>query len=82
MPGSIKHCEYTLQGGSRPHMASVGYKHKSRVGDLIMWDNRQIMIMWDNRQIMHRARRFDRSEVRDMRRTTPAGDAPTIGRAP
>jgi hypothetical protein len=28
---------------------------------------------------MHRARRFDRNEVRDVRRTTLAGDAPTIG---
>ena len=31
--------------------------------------------MWDNRQTMHRARRFDRNEVRDVRRTTLAGDA-------
>jgi alpha-ketoglutarate-dependent 2,4-dichlorophenoxyacetate dioxygenase len=30
--------------------------------------------MWDNRQTMHRARRFDRNEVRDVRRTTLAGD--------
>jgi hypothetical protein len=27
---------------------------------------------------MHRARRFDRNEVRDVRRTTLAGDAPLI----
>jgi hypothetical protein len=27
---------------------------------------------------MHRARRFDRSEVRDVRRTTLGGDAPLI----
>jgi alpha-ketoglutarate-dependent 2,4-dichlorophenoxyacetate dioxygenase len=33
--------------------------------------------MWDNRQTMHRVRRFDESEPRDMRRTTVAGDAPT-----
>jgi alpha-ketoglutarate-dependent 2,4-dichlorophenoxyacetate dioxygenase len=45
------------------------YTHKWRVGDLVMWDNRQTM---------HRARRFDRDEVRDVRRTTLAGDAPTI----
>jgi len=38
------------------------------------WD----LVMWDNRSTMHRARRFDRSEVRDVRRTTLAGDAPTI----
>jgi alpha-ketoglutarate-dependent 2,4-dichlorophenoxyacetate dioxygenase len=36
------------------------------------------LIMWDNRQVMHRVRRFDESEVRDMRRTTVAGDEPTI----
>jgi alpha-ketoglutarate-dependent 2,4-dichlorophenoxyacetate dioxygenase len=36
------------------------------------------LVMWDNRSTMHRARRFDRNEVRDVRRTTLAGDAPTI----
>ena len=35
------------------------------------------LVMWDNRQTMHRVRRFDESKVRDMRRTTVAGDAPT-----
>jgi alpha-ketoglutarate-dependent 2,4-dichlorophenoxyacetate dioxygenase len=46
------------------------YSHPWRPGDLVMWDNRQTM---------HRARRFDdRSEIRDMRRTTLAGDMPTI----
>jgi alpha-ketoglutarate-dependent 2,4-dichlorophenoxyacetate dioxygenase len=48
------------------------YRHKWRVGDLVMWDNRQTM---------HRGRRFDRDEVRDVRRTTLAGDAPTIEQA-
>jgi alpha-ketoglutarate-dependent 2,4-dichlorophenoxyacetate dioxygenase len=49
------------------------YSHPWRPGDLVMWDNRQVM---------HRARRFDdRNEVRDMRRTTLAGDAPTIEQA-
>src|SRR5712692_5673548 len=42
------------------------YRHKWRVGDLVMWDKRQTM---------HRARRFDRDEVRDVRRTTLAGEA-------
>jgi alpha-ketoglutarate-dependent 2,4-dichlorophenoxyacetate dioxygenase len=33
------------------------------------------LVMWDNRQTMHRARRFDdRREVRDMHRTTLAGE--------
>jgi alpha-ketoglutarate-dependent 2,4-dichlorophenoxyacetate dioxygenase len=35
------------------------------------------LVMWDNRQTMHRVRRFDERETRDMRRTTVAGDAPT-----
>jgi alpha-ketoglutarate-dependent 2,4-dichlorophenoxyacetate dioxygenase len=30
---------------------------------------------------MHRARRFDRTEVRDMRRTTLAGEGPTAEQA-
>ncbi len=33
--------------------------------------------MWDNRQMMHRARRYDEAQPRDMRRTTIAGDTPT-----
>ena len=37
------------------------------------------LVMWDNRQTMHRARAFDDvNEIRDMRRTTVAGDAPTV----
>jgi len=35
------------------------------------------LVMWDNRQTMHRVRRFDGAQVRDMRRTTVAGDGPT-----
>lgn len=38
------------------------------------WD----LVMWDNRQVMHRVRRYDESQPRDMRRTTVAGDAPTV----
>ncbi|MBV8776595.1 MAG: TauD/TfdA family dioxygenase [Alphaproteobacteria bacterium] len=45
------------------------YVHKWRRFDLVMWDNRQTM---------HRVRRFDEAQVRDMRRTTVAGDAPTV----
>jgi alpha-ketoglutarate-dependent 2,4-dichlorophenoxyacetate dioxygenase len=44
------------------------YAHKWRVGDLVMWDNRQTM---------HRARPFPAHEPRDMRRTTLVGDGPT-----
>jgi len=36
------------------------------------------LVMWDNRQTMHRVRRYNETgEVRDMRRTTVAGEAPT-----
>jgi alpha-ketoglutarate-dependent 2,4-dichlorophenoxyacetate dioxygenase len=35
------------------------------------------LVVWDNRQTMHRVRRFDESEPRDMRRTTVAGTAMT-----
>jgi alpha-ketoglutarate-dependent 2,4-dichlorophenoxyacetate dioxygenase len=45
------------------------YSHPWRQHDLVMWDNRTTM---------HRARRFDRTEVRDMRRTTLAGEGPTM----
>lgn len=36
------------------------------------------LVMWDNRTTMHRVRRFDETQVRDMRRTTIAGDAVTV----
>ena len=45
------------------------HAHEWRVGDLVMWDNRQTM---------HRARPFPAEEPRDMRRTTLAGDGPTV----
>jgi alpha-ketoglutarate-dependent 2,4-dichlorophenoxyacetate dioxygenase len=48
------------------------YAHRWRVGDLVMWDNRQTM---------HRARPFPAEEPRDMRRTTLAGDRPTVAQA-
>jgi len=37
------------------------YQHHWRVGDLVMWDNRAVL---------HRGRRFDLSERREMRRAT------------
>jgi alpha-ketoglutarate-dependent 2,4-dichlorophenoxyacetate dioxygenase len=49
------------------------YSHKWRQYDLVMWDNRQTM---------HRVRRFDESLIRDMRRTTVAGDCPTAEQLP
>jgi len=36
------------------------------------------LVIWDNRQTMHRVRRYDESQPRDMRRTTVAGDASTL----
>jgi alpha-ketoglutarate-dependent 2,4-dichlorophenoxyacetate dioxygenase len=48
------------------------HSHKWQVGDLVMWDNRQTM---------HRARPFPHDEPRDMRRTTLAGDGPTVAQA-
>jgi alpha-ketoglutarate-dependent 2,4-dichlorophenoxyacetate dioxygenase len=45
------------------------YAHKWRQYD---------MVVWDNRTTMHRVRRFDETQVRDMRRTTVAGEAVTV----
>ncbi len=45
------------------------YVHKWTLHDLIMWDNRQTM---------HRVRRYDQSQPRDMRRATVAGTEPTV----
>jgi alpha-ketoglutarate-dependent 2,4-dichlorophenoxyacetate dioxygenase len=39
---------------------------------------RHDLVIWDNRTTMHRARRFDHREVRDVRRTTLAGDGPLM----
>ena len=36
------------------------------------------LVMWDNRQTVHRVRRYDQSQPRDMRRATVAGNAPTV----
>jgi len=48
------------------------YSHTWRVNDFVMWDNRSTM---------HRGRRFDPGEVRDIRQTRLAGDGPTIFQA-
>jgi alpha-ketoglutarate-dependent 2,4-dichlorophenoxyacetate dioxygenase len=45
------------------------YSHKWKQFDFVMWDNRATM---------HRVRRFDETKVRDMRRTTVAGDRVTV----
>jgi len=49
------------------------YSHPWRAHDLVVWDNRQTM---------HRVRPFaDTVEKRDVRRTTVAGDGPTVAQA-
>jgi alpha-ketoglutarate-dependent 2,4-dichlorophenoxyacetate dioxygenase len=48
------------------------YVHKWKLHDLVIWDNRQTM---------HRVRRYDDSQPRDMRRTTVAGEMPTVAQA-
>ena len=45
------------------------HAHEWQIGDLVIWDNRQTM---------HRARPFPDEQPRDMRRTTLAGDGPTV----
>jgi alpha-ketoglutarate-dependent 2,4-dichlorophenoxyacetate dioxygenase len=45
------------------------YSHRWQVGHLVIWDNRATM---------HRARPFPHDQPRDMRRTTLAGDGPTV----
>ena len=54
---------------TRPELV---YVHRWRLHDLVMWDNRQTM---------HRVRRFDETQPRDMRRTTVRGDAMTVEQA-
>jgi alpha-ketoglutarate-dependent 2,4-dichlorophenoxyacetate dioxygenase len=49
------------------------YVHRWTAGDLVMWDNRQMM---------HRVRRYDDTQPRDMRRTTVAGTTPTAAQVP
>ncbi|HVC53474.1 MAG TPA: TauD/TfdA family dioxygenase [Stellaceae bacterium] len=48
------------------------YAHEWRVGDLVMWDNRAMM---------HRARRYDPNQVRELHRTTVGDIAPTLEQA-
>jgi len=51
------------------HAAGIRLVHRWTLHDLVMWDNRQTM---------HRVRRYDQSQPRDMRRATVAGTAPTV----
>ena len=40
------------------------------------------LVMWDNRVTMHRARRYDHTKVRDMRRTTLTNEVSSLEQAP
>ena len=51
--------------------AQFVYSHRWRVNGFVMWDNRSTM---------HRGRRFDPNEARDIRQTRLAGDGTTISR--
>ena len=42
------------------------------------WD----LVIWDNRVTMHRARRYDPMQVRDMRRTTLSNEVSSLDQAP
>lgn len=46
-----------------------------------VWRPRDL-VMWDNRVTMHRARRYDPKEVRDMRRTTLTNDVSSLEQGP
>jgi alpha-ketoglutarate-dependent 2,4-dichlorophenoxyacetate dioxygenase len=48
------------------------YTHRWRVGDLVIWDNRCTM---------HRGRRFDETQRRDLRRVTTQDTASTLEQA-
>ena len=67
MPEARAYLHDLTEHATQPAFVHV---HKWRVHDFVIWDNRQTM---------HRVRRFaDTKEIRDMRRTTVAGNAPTV----
>lgn len=49
------------------------YSHEWSPGDVVMWDNRSVL---------HRGRRFDLSERREMRRVSTKDDSSSLGEAP
>ena len=59
-------CQWTPETTNVPAIRSC---HAWRRNDLVIWDNRTTM---------HRVTRFDETRVRDMRRTTVAGDSMTV----
>ena len=55
--------------GQREHV----YSHAWRPGDVVMWDNRSVL---------HRGRRFDLGERREMRRVSTVDDSASLGEQP
>lgn len=55
-----------MEHATRPHLV---YTHHWQPGDLVMWDDRCTM---------HRARPYDMTQIRDMRRTTVSDIASTL----
>ena len=54
--------------GQREHV----YSHSWEAGDVVMWDNRSVL---------HRGRRFDLNERREMRRVSTVDDSSSLGEA-
>lgn len=69
VPEALDFIRELTEHATRPDFV---YSHKWRANDLVMWDNRQTM---------HRVTRFDETQPRDMRRTTVAGEGPTVVQA-
>lgn len=57
-----------MEHSTRPHLV---YTHRWRLGDLVMWDDRCTL---------HRARPYDMTQVRDMRRTTVSDEVSSLAR--
>jgi len=55
-----------MEHATRPHRV---YTHRWRVGDVVMWDDRCTL---------HRARPYDMTQIRDMRRSTVSDVASTL----
>lgn len=62
VPESRMLVDELIEHATRPEFV---YRHKWRAGDLVMWDNRCTL---------HRGRRFDLTQRRDLRRTTTMQD--------
>jgi alpha-ketoglutarate-dependent 2,4-dichlorophenoxyacetate dioxygenase len=58
--------------GARDHSLRFVHAHRWHAGDLVIWDNRCTM---------HRARPFDTTRVRDLRRVTTRDVASTLEQA-